>query len=73
MITIDELLLQEISKGLQASFEAINELAKDLSEARRKQVFAKTERVQRARARLDALLDEKRDTVEFEPDVRKAL
>lgn len=73
VITIDELLLQEVSKGLRVSFEAINELAKDLSEGRRKQVFAKTDRIQRARARVDALLDEKRDTVEFEPDVRKAL
>ena len=72
MITIDDVVLQEISRGLQASFEAINELAKDLSEGRKKQVFAKTDRIQRARARVDALLDERRDSLEFEPDVREA-
>lgn len=72
MITIDELLFQEISKGLQASFEALNDLARDLSESRKKQIHAKTERVQRARARVDALLDERRDSVEFEPDVRQS-
>lgn len=72
MITIDELLLREVSKGFQASFEAINELARDLSEARKKQVHAKADRIQRARACLDALLDERRGTVEFEPDVRES-
>lgn len=59
MITIDELVLKEISKGLQASFEAINELARDLSEPRRKQLSAKTERILRARARIDGYLTER--------------
>jgi len=60
MITTNELIFEAISKGLQATFEAINDLTKDLSEVRSRQVHIKTERIQRARAHIDALIDERR-------------
>jgi nitrogen fixation/metabolism regulation signal transduction histidine kinase len=60
MKTTDDLILETISQGMQATFEALNDLARDLSEARKKQLHAKTERVQRARAHVEALLDERR-------------
>jgi hypothetical protein len=34
MKTTDDLILETLSKGLQASFEALNELARDLSPSR---------------------------------------
>ncbi len=58
MMTIDELLFVEVSKCLQANLKAINDLAPDPCEARKKLVHAKTEHIQRERACLDALIDE---------------
>lgn len=71
MKSTDNLILETLSQGLQASFEALNELARDLSEPRKKAVYARTDRVQRARAQVDALLAERQTSLEFEPDVRK--
>ena len=65
MKTNDELCFETISRSLQATFEALNDLAKDLSVPRQKQIYAKTERVQRARHHVDALLDERRAEIEF--------
>ena len=56
----EQYLFEAVSLGLQATFESLNDLARDLSEARKKQIHAKTERVQRAREHLEALLDEAR-------------
>ena len=56
----EQYVFEAISQGLQATFEAVNDLSRDLSEARKKQIHQKTERVQRARALLEALLDERR-------------
>jgi hypothetical protein len=60
MKTDDMVLFETISQGFQATFEALNDLASDLSEPRKKQLYAKTNRVQRARAQVEALLDERR-------------
>ena len=60
MTTDDELLFETISRGFQATFEALNDLARDLSEPRKKSIYARTDRVQRARAQIQALPDERR-------------
>ena len=60
MKTTDDLMFETISRGLQAPFEALNEVARDMSVPRQKALYAKTDRVQRARHQLDALLDERR-------------
>jgi len=56
----DQILFETTGRGLQACFGALNELARDLSEARRQVVSRITQRVQRAKAELDVLLDERR-------------
>jgi hypothetical protein len=60
MKTDDMIMFETISQGLQATFEALNDLARDLPEHRKKQIHAKTERVQRARHFVEAMLDERR-------------
>ncbi|MGE3077249.1 MAG: hypothetical protein AB7J35_21245 [Dehalococcoidia bacterium] len=64
MITTDELIFEAAERGLQACFEALNDLARDMPEFRKKQIHAKTERVQRASAQIAALLDERRAGLE---------
>lgn len=60
MTTDEDLMFKTISQGLQASFEAINEVAKDLSEPRKAVVFRITKRVLQARHELEALIDMRR-------------
>ena len=61
MTTDDVIMFETISRGFQACFEAVQELGRDLTEPRKKILYAKTDRIQRARAQVDALLDERRD------------
>jgi len=56
----DQLLFATTGRGLQACFQALTELARDLSEPRRQGVSCITQRVQRAKAELDVLIDERR-------------
>jgi len=56
----DQLLFETTGRGLQACFQALTELARDLSEPRRQGVSRITQRVQRAKAELDVLIDERR-------------
>ena len=57
MTTDDRVIFETLSRGLQACFEAINELAAELSEPRKKALYAKTDRIVRARAQVEAMLD----------------
>jgi len=64
MKTNDDLLFETMSRALQACFEAMNELARDLSEPRKAVIFRITQRVLSARPQLEVLLDERRAELE---------
>ena len=51
-----ELLFETMSRGHQACFEAFIEVGRDMSTPRQKVLEKHTERIQRARAQIDALL-----------------
>ena len=60
----DDLLFEAMSRALQATYESMNELARDLSEPRKAVVLRVTQRVLKARHELEALLEERRSRIE---------
>ena len=54
---MDDAAIQLLAEGLQASFEAVNEVARDLPMRRQEQVQTVTKRILSARMRLSELLE----------------